>query len=32
MLSMSSGGDRPLFDAFAEEYERHAADGPYNAL
>lgn len=32
MPSMSSGGDRPLFDAFAEEYERHAADGPYNAL
>jgi SAM-dependent methyltransferase len=29
---MSSGGDPPMFDSFAEEYERHAADNAYNAL
>ena len=29
---MGSSGDLPMFDSFAEEYERHAADNAYNAL
>ena len=29
---MDLGGEPPLFDPFAEEYERHATEGPYNAL
>jgi hypothetical protein len=29
---MGSGGDPPMFDSLAEEYERHAADNAYNAL
>lgn len=29
---MSPGGDLPLFDGFAEDYERHAADSAYNAF
>jgi SAM-dependent methyltransferase len=32
MLGMDSGGDAPLFDPFAEEYERHASHSAYNAL
>jgi SAM-dependent methyltransferase len=29
---MSLGGDPPLFDGFAGDYERHAADSAYNAF
>jgi ubiquinone/menaquinone biosynthesis C-methylase UbiE len=29
---MSPRGDPPLFDSFAEEYERHAVDSAYNAF
>lgn len=32
MPSMDPSTDPPLFDAFAEEYERHASVGAYNAL
>jgi predicted TPR repeat methyltransferase len=32
MSGMDSGGDRPLFDDFAEEYERQASEGFHNAL
>ncbi len=33
MIKVVSGSDsHPIFDEFAEEYERHAAESAYNAL
>jgi hypothetical protein len=32
MSGVDSGGNRPLFDDFADEYERQAAKGFHNAL
>jgi SAM-dependent methyltransferase len=32
MPSMDSTADPPRYDAFAEDYERHASDSAYNAL
>jgi hypothetical protein len=32
MSGVDSGGNRPLFDDFADEYERQAAEGFHNAL
>jgi hypothetical protein len=32
VLSMDSTADPPRYDAFAEDYERHASDSAYYAL